>query len=75
MMTIFYSDAATPQKELNPEWFDDFNWQNFEYGEIVWLEDNEETSQPAARFFFFICNQVRLRGVSYDIAYRYSKVH
>jgi hypothetical protein len=70
MYTIFYSDTTTPQKELNAEWFADFNWQNFEYGEIVWMEDNEETSKPAARFLGIENNQIRLRGVSYDVAYR-----
>jgi hypothetical protein len=74
MTTIFYSDTATPQKELSPEWFADFNWQNFEHGEIVWLEDNDETSQPAARFLGMNNNQVRLRGVSYAIANREHKV-
>ena len=70
MTTIFYSDSATPQKELNAEWFEDFNWENFQCGEIVWLEDNEETSKPAARFLGMNGDQIRLRGVSYDVAYR-----
>lgn len=74
MKTIFYSDSATPQKELSAEWFAGFNWENLEHGEIVWLEDNEETSKPAARFIELKDNKVWLYGVTYKIANQLFKV-
>jgi hypothetical protein len=74
MTTIFYSDTANPQKELSAEWFADFNWQNFQHGEIVWLEDNDETAQPAARFLGQGNGNVFLSGVDYATAQREHRV-
>ena len=73
-MKILYYEAYNGIKELSAEWFNGFNWQNFEYGEIVWLEDNDETNRPAARFLRIEDDAVKLMGVSYEVAYREHKV-
>ena len=44
-MTVKYlvkymgSSKKTPTAFCNQEFFNDFRWQNFEHGDIVWLED------------------------------------
>ena len=53
----------------------DFNWQNFAFGETVWMEDNEEVDCPAALFLGIQDGAVQLRGVGYRVAYRYSKMN
>ncbi len=69
-MKIIYREAFVDKKELNSDYFADFNWNIFLPGEVVWLEDNEETNKPAARFLGIKDGAVQLRGISYQIAYR-----
>lgn len=37
-------------KDITGEYFSDHNWHAFNYGEIVWLEDCNETPANKARF-------------------------
>jgi hypothetical protein len=74
-MKIIYREGYTGKKELNADWFADFNWQNFAFGETVWMEDNEEVDCPAALFLGIQDGAVQLRGVGYRVAYRYSKMN
>lgn len=73
-MKIIYREAFVDKKELSPEYFENFNWNHFLFGDVVWLEDNEETNKPAAHFLGIHDNAVQLRGISYQIAYRDQRI-
>ncbi len=36
---VYWSTGATTRKFKDQSFFDDFNWHNFECGDLVWLED------------------------------------
>lgn len=38
------------KKQVNQDFFKDFNWSNFSHGDIVWLEDNNEVDLIAAYY-------------------------
>ncbi len=38
-MQVKYTTGKTTKKFQDQEFFDYFNWNNFEQGDIVWLED------------------------------------
>ncbi len=39
LVKYFGSSKQQPKAFSDQEFFSDFNWQNFEHGDIVWLED------------------------------------
>jgi hypothetical protein len=43
--TVDINDAVVPG-----EYFNNFNWSNFEYGDKVYLDDCDETTYLVARF-------------------------
>ena len=66
-MKILYKPLQAPgRKELDGKFFESFNWDSFNFGDVVWLEDNDETDAPAARYWGITSDQaVNLEGISY----------
>ena len=64
------------REQVNQEFFVNFNWNNFQHGDIVWLEDCDDTEFQAAYFsevkdetvtLFGLTNEQYLLAVKYEL--------
>jgi hypothetical protein len=62
---VFYNTGKTTKKFQDQSFFDTFNWQNFEQGDTVWLEDYDgsDVSRIAGIFKNHRPGQVTIRLV------------